>query len=244
MPANLGAAGPLPTGRRPFAPRMWNGFHTGRTGFLVVDGRWTIDDGTGREICLIVSVLQDRAFPASPQRATICRMSATVAPSIDSQSARTLRVLIVGSEKSPLMATVQNAIVRIFPETTRYDRFPHWNAINFDGNDSPPDLAIILQHWPDEFTAEEIRTALSRWPLTRWLCCHGPWCASDGRTRQIWPPALRVTTDDLESRLAGELRTLRGELSPLPATAALDEVFAFTTGFGDRFVNPEHPSRS
>lgn len=92
----------------------------------------------------------------------------------------------------------------------------------------PPDLVIVCQSWPDEFSAEEVSAALGRWPLALWICCYGAWCDSDGRTRTIWPISLRVPVCDAASRLSHVWQVLteqRGD--PLPLTASRDEAFAF-----------------
>lgn len=93
---------------------------------------------------------------------------------------------------------------------------------------APPDLVIVCQSWPDEFSADEVSAALGRWPLALWICCYGAWCESDGRTRTIWPISVRVPVREAASRLNHVWKILteqRGE--PLPLTASRDEAFAF-----------------
>ncbi|MEX0701805.1 MAG: hypothetical protein WD069_06885 [Planctomycetales bacterium] len=97
-------------------------------------------------------------------------------------------------------------------------------ALSFDGE---PELVIALQSWPDEFPRSVVERAIGRFPLARWVCCYGAWCASDGRTRDIWPNAARVPVEAAPARIARELSVLRGELFPLPLTASRDEAFAF-----------------
>lgn len=107
-----------------------------------------------------------------------------------------------------------------------------------DANIDPPDLVIVCQSWPDEFPAREVTTALGRWPLALWVCCYGAWCASDGRTRSIWPISVRAPVDEAENRLNHVWRVLteqRGE--PLPLTASRDEAFEFDHCV-DRSVTP------
>ena len=92
----------------------------------------------------------------------------------------------------------------------------------------PPDLVIVCQSWPDEFPAAEVTTALGRWPLVMWVCCYGAWCASDGRTRSIWPISVRVPIDEAENRLNHVWRVLTEQRDePLPLTASRDEAFEF-----------------
>lgn len=91
-----------------------------------------------------------------------------------------------------------------------------------------PDFVIVCQSWPDEFPAAEVTAALGRWPLALWGCCYGAWCASDGRTRSIWPISVRIPVDEAEGRLNHFWRVLTEQRNePLPLTASRDEAFAF-----------------
>ena len=93
---------------------------------------------------------------------------------------------------------------------------------------SEPDLVIVCQSWPDEFSAAAVTSALGRWPLSLWVVCFGAWCASDGRTRTIWPLSVRVPADESRSRLQHVWRILRDQReSPLPLTASRDETLEF-----------------
>lgn len=92
------------------------------------------------------------------------------------------------------------------------------------------DLVVVLQHWPDEYTPDEIRQLLETFPLARIVVVQGAWCVSDRRTRMLWPPAICVSSAGTIDRLHRELNVLAGALRPLPWTAGLDEVFAFDHG--------------
>lgn len=89
-----------------------------------------------------------------------------------------------------------------------------------------PDLVVVVQSWSDEYSREEI-DQLSRFaPLARWVVCCGAWCESDGRTRDLWPLAVRVPLRSAESRLAHEWRLLNGDtVVPLPMSASREETF-------------------
>jgi hypothetical protein len=63
--------------------------------------------------------------------------------------------------------------------------------------------------------------------LARLICCYGPWCASDGRTRDVWPLSIRVPTALASRRIDLELEVLTGTRWPLPLTASRDEIFLF-----------------
>ena len=90
-----------------------------------------------------------------------------------------------------------------------------------------PHLILICQNWPDEFTAEQAEWLLTRFPLARIICSYGPWCGSDGRTRTVWPAAIRVPVGEAPRRIRHETEVLLGTRLPLPLTAGLDEIFAF-----------------
>lgn len=96
-----------------------------------------------------------------------------------------------------------------------------------------PDLLVVWQEWPDEFPACEVARLFDLLPVSRWVCCYGPWCLADGRNRDIWPPATRVPWSRAESRIRQELSVLRGEHAPLPLTAGRDEVFAYDVDRSD-----------
>lgn len=91
-------------------------------------------------------------------------------------------------------------------------------------------LAVVLQHWSDEFAPDEVLQLLAACTLTRLIVCQGPWCASDGRTRQVWPAAVCVPASGFAARLEREISVIAGRVRPLPWTAGLDEIFAFDHG--------------
>jgi hypothetical protein len=90
-----------------------------------------------------------------------------------------------------------------------------------------PDLVIACQHWSEEYTATDVRQILGVFPLARLICCYGRWCASDGRTRDVWPLSIRVSADFAPRRIDLELEVLAGTRRPLPLTASRDEIFLF-----------------
>jgi hypothetical protein len=92
------------------------------------------------------------------------------------------------------------------------------------------DLIIISQTWSDEFTHDDVARLVSQAGSARLICCYGPWCASDGRTRSTWPLSVRVPQPEFRDRLRGELVVLGGTAQPLPLTADRDEIFAASSG--------------
>lgn len=90
-----------------------------------------------------------------------------------------------------------------------------------------PDLVVVCQHWPDEFSQRDVRRLLELLPLTLWTCICGPWCESDGRNGSPWPTAVRVRAGCADLRIRRQRAVLSGEVSALPLTASRDEMFAF-----------------
>lgn len=90
-----------------------------------------------------------------------------------------------------------------------------------------PDLVVVCQHWPDEYTQAEVQRLFALLPLARWVCCYGLWCESDGRNRDVWPAAVRVPARTTEHRLQREWAVLHNEQPALQPTASRDEIFAF-----------------
>jgi hypothetical protein len=140
-----------------------------------------------------------------------------------------ITVLVVGDVFAPNMQSVERRVeelaqdggeVRIFPNVAEA-------LAKYSANAWYPDLAIICQHWPDEYTATDVRQLFGAFPLARLICCYGPWCASDGRTRDVWPLSIRVPSEFAARRIDLELEVLAGTRWPLPLTAARDEIFLF-----------------
>ena len=94
-----------------------------------------------------------------------------------------------------------------------------------------PDLVVVCQNWPDEFSALDVQHLMALLPLARIVCCCGDWCDSDGRTRSIWPPAVRIPATVAAMRLGRELAwfsspgTASGPHPYLPLTASRREIF-------------------
>ena len=55
-----------------------------------------------------------------------------------------------------------------------------------------PDLVVVMQSWPDEFSARDVDHLFAFAPLARFVVCYGDWCESDGRNRAVWPLAVRI----------------------------------------------------
>lgn len=94
-----------------------------------------------------------------------------------------------------------------------------------------PELVVVLQGWSEQFSTGEVHELMALCPLARIVCCFGPWCDSDGRTRSIWPLAMRVPAAAAVSRLEHELNVLGAAaepvIAPLPWTASRTEIFEY-----------------
>ncbi len=112
-----------------------------------------------------------------------------------------------------------------------------------------PDLIVLVQTWPDEFHFTEFLSLPGMGPFSRVICCFGPWCISDGRSRQDFPLAIRVPLGDFRPALLREWEqlstgtaswqmlpasvptlaasTTKSHDSILPWTAGRDEIFEY-----------------
>lgn len=90
-----------------------------------------------------------------------------------------------------------------------------------------PDLVVFIQSWPDEYSRHEIDHFGRLAPLARWLVAYGSWCESDGRTRDIWPLAVRVPLRSAVTRLQREWQGLCEPMGfPLLMSASREETFS------------------
>tara|TARA_Y100000588_G_scaffold6761_1_gene8029 strand:+ start:2150 stop:2953 length:804 start_codon:yes stop_codon:yes gene_type:complete len=89
-----------------------------------------------------------------------------------------------------------------------------------------PEIVIVLQDTPDQFSRRDTDWLLATWPLARLIVCHGPWCNGDGRNRDYWPLGVRVPHTDATHRLRREFAALVRDGTFLPWTAGRDEIAA------------------
>jgi hypothetical protein len=138
-------------------------------------------------------------------------------------------LLIVGqtgrAEAGPfadwLRATLTPATIRAFRELT--------TALREIAADSwIPDLVVVIQSWPDEFSPDDVDRLLNFAPLARYAVCCGDWCESDGHNRAIWPLAARIPLRSAQARIEREWQLLNNKPGavPLPLSASRDEIFA------------------
>lgn len=139
-----------------------------------------------------------------------------------------MRLLVVGLAESPEMLPLAAALLEL-ASTVQVDRAVHVDqAVELvESRGLYPDLVIVCQHWPDEYTIADVRQLVACAPMARLICCYGPWCESDGRNRETWPTGARIPAMLVAGRLGREIDVLLGCRSPLPLTASRDETFEF-----------------
>ncbi len=155
----------------------------------------------------------------------------------DTQAEQTLPfVLVLGDtdrgEMRPLMTWLEERVLsaaryRVARDVTTA------NALFAAGEF--PDLIVVLQSWPNEYSTQDVNRLLSFAPLARVIVCYGAWCESDGRNHNVWPLSVRVPVWAAPPRIEREWTLLLtpGEITPLPWSASREEVFA-----------ADHPSSS
>ena len=134
------------------------------------------------------------------------------------------RVVLCGDARSSEFEVVLGDVQAVVPSESIFCVAGLSELRDWLGLEAPPDLIVFVQTWPDEFQFEQLLTLPGIGPYSRILCCYGPWCASDGRSRQEFPLAARVPLEQLGFALAIELQQ---STAPLPWTAGRDEVFGY-----------------
>lgn len=143
-------------------------------------------------------------------------------------SVRAPAVLVLSQIHSAEMQPALAAIEQHFPHADarflsdpssaeRLVRREHWF----------PDLAVVCQHWPGEYTEADVGRLLALLPLARWICIRGIWCESDGRNGTAWPTSVCVPARSAAARIRLERSVLDGTANALPLTASRDENFTF-----------------
>ena len=138
------------------------------------------------------------------------------------------RVVLLGDPGSSEFLDVRNTLTGTVPEETLTQVRDVAGLARLFQQGEFPDLIIVVQTWSDEFPFREFLALSGFGPLSRVLCCYGPWCVSDGRSRQDWPLALRVPLEHFAPALRREMRQLTtpvSDVAPLPWTAGRDEIY-------------------
>ena len=151
---------------------------------------------------------------------------------------RKSQVLLVGEQRFEPYPQAFEAVCKIAGDDAVFQLIPDSLADkrSFPVSDQP-DLVVVVQSWPDQYTVADVNEIMTRFAHAKILCCYGPWCDSDGRTRSIWPLAVRVPVSSLARRLALEW----SRSSRLPLTASRTEIFEFDVG---EVGTGSHPDRT
>lgn len=164
-------------------------------------------------------------------------------------AANHLPTLLLGSVSDPEFEGVV-ALLRGVVLHQRLQEAETWHAARnlYPPGRQPPELVVICQSWSDQFPAEEIHGLIAWLPFARIICCYGPWCDSDGRTRELWPLAVRISAAEAVSVVGTALRELPsagglaaavpgsgrrapgGDVERLPLTASRAEIYAARYG--------------
>ena len=103
-------------------------------------------------------------------------------------------LLVLGNLGHAEMRPVADCLAEIVPskQLIRAEDTLHWNLLCNTGAVFP-DVIVVCQTWPDEYSRGDVEQLFARCPLAAVMVCCGSWCDSDGRTRDLWPPATRVS---------------------------------------------------
>lgn len=135
-------------------------------------------------------------------------------------------LLLVGNAGHAEMHCVAEAVATLVPTKQLFRAAAIADIESVLANSGAfPDLVIVCQTWPDEFTRAEISHLFEKFPLATVLCCFGSWCDSDGRNRDLWPPATRTAAAESAGLIRRVWEDAAASRPPLPATAAIEEVF-------------------
>lgn len=136
-----------------------------------------------------------------------------------SEKAAPVHVLVIGASRDAVFS-LQTSLAALQPDVA-VASLPTLGNLPEVAN--PPDIVVVLQEHPEQISSQQVRDLLNAFALSRLIVSCGPWCISDGRTRQLWPAACRVPALRLLPRLRRELAVVRGAAAPLPLTADRDE---------------------
>lgn len=138
-----------------------------------------------------------------------------------------LRLLLIGVPAAGRFDSVQNVLVKSGADVQLEAIESIAELRSSRAAIEAPDLILVFQDWPEQYTSAEAGWLLSSHTTSRVLCVYGGWCESDGRTRNVWVHAVRVPQWRFPFRLRREVQILSGADVPLPLTASRRECFLF-----------------
>lgn len=151
------------------------------------------------------------------------------------------RILILGNSQTPEMEPVCHSVHECFQNA----QVVYASSLAALSEDTDcPALVIVCQNWPDEFPSGTLTELIKRFAVSRFLCCYGVWCESDGRTRHHWPLSIRVPARAAGVRIQQEKEIIQGNTPALPLTAGRDEICLHETESAVlRFESSQIPPR-
>lgn len=138
------------------------------------------------------------------------------------------KALLIGDGNRAEMAPIVAWLEQRTSETT-LRRFARPSDLSAElQSEWRPDLIVVLEAHPDEYCRDDVAGLFAAAPIARIVCCAGAWSESAGRTRRIWPPALRVSVATALPRLELEWTFITDEFEGdlLLPTASREEWFA------------------
>jgi len=110
-----------------------------------------------------------------------------------------------------------------------------WFAtLNAESDLALPDVVIVAQSWPGQFTTQVIDRLRRAAPLLRILSLAGTWCDGESRTGNPWLADFRASWHQWPARFQEQLEQLAGGNCPawgLPITMADDERLLWNADF-------------
>jgi hypothetical protein len=134
----------------------------------------------------------------------------------------TISVTIVGPAMIPALAE----LVKWISTRSNLTIVDHLAEIPASASALDSQIIIVLQAYSDQYGTKTVNRLIEQTIGTRLLCCYGPLCASDGRSHDIWPPALRIPVEKFREFLQLETDRIDSKQPPLPPTASGEELFA------------------
>ncbi|QDU50078.1 hypothetical protein [Gimesia panareensis] len=138
-------------------------------------------------------------------------------------------VLVLGNSRTEEMRGVLQSVQDAFPKA---EMVSVSRLSELDAQTVQPELVLICQNWPDEFSGQTLTELVRRFPVSRFLCCFSVWCEADGRTRNQWPVSIRVPARAADFRIRQEAEVIRGTAPAYPLTAGRDEIFQYQVEAG------------
>lgn len=89
-----------------------------------------------------------------------------------------------------------------------------------------PELVVLAQRWPGEFTDDEVDRLHRAAPLARFSALLGSWCEGEARSGRPWPAVTRAYWHEWPARFGQELARISAGQCPswgLPVTARDEE---------------------